>query len=193
MDGCQLFLLRYNVLYANFLAGYWEKVPDTLLRQRPEPRLNSIAWNIWHLTRVEDSGLNCFVTDRPQVFDESDWLGRMNLPWRHSGSGMTFPEVDELNQRLDLAALRGYSQAVEARTREIVDELDFDGLDVPVDPARLRQVLIDEGLAHPASTGLVENYTGWSKARFLMTFGLTHSFQHLGEMDVLASLLDVEW
>jgi hypothetical protein len=192
MDVTKLFLQRYDVLYAFYLGDVWKTVPADLMRQRPHPRVNSIAWNLWHLTRVEDAGLNRFVVDRAQVLDDGQWLTRLNIPWRHQGTDMTFAEVDDLNQRLDVQALHDYSRAVQARTLDIVNQLDPDSLDAVMEVERLRVILLDEGLAHSRAAGLVENYTGWTKARCLMSFGLTHPFQHVGEIGVIASLLGLE-
>jgi len=193
MDVTQLFIQRYDALYNFWLGGLWETVPYDLMRQRPHPRVNSIAWNLWHLTRVEDAGLNRFIVDRPQVLDEGEWLQRMNVPWRHNGSEMNFDEVDDLNQRIDLQALREYSSAVQARTREIVSQLSHDDLDPVMEEPRLRTILFDEGLAHPRATGLLENYLGWTKGKCLMNFGMTHPYQHVGEIGVIASLLGVDF
>jgi len=192
MDVTQLFLQRYDVLYAFYLGDVWKTVPADLMRQRPHPRVNSIAWNLWHLTRVEDAGLNRFVVDRAQVLDDGQWLPRLNIPWRHQGTDMTFTEVDDLNQRLDVQALHDYSRAVQARTLDIVNQLDPNSLDAVMEVERLRVILLDEGLAHSRAAGLVENYTGWTKGRCLMNFGLTHPFQHVGEIGVIASLLGLE-
>jgi hypothetical protein len=41
--------------------------------------------------------------------------------------------------------------------------------------------------------GFIKNYLGWTKGKCLLTFGLTHSWQHLGEMEVIATLLGVEF
>ncbi len=193
MDVTQLFLQRYDSLYEFWLGDLWTTVPDDLMRQRPHPRVNSIAWNLWHLTRVEDAGLNRFVVDRPQVLDEGSWIERMNVPWRHHGGDMTFAEVDDLSRRIDVQALRDYSRAVELRTREIVSQLGHDGLDAVMEEDRLRMILFDEGLAHPQSAGLLENYLGWTKGKCLMNFGLTHPYQHVGEIGVIASLLGVDF
>jgi hypothetical protein len=58
---------------------------------------------------------------------------------------------------------------------------------------RLHTILYDEGLAMSSqAAGLLENYTGWTKGRCLMNFGLTHPFQHVGEMEAIASLLGVD-
>jgi hypothetical protein len=191
MGISQHFLQRHDVLYDFWLGELWQVVPEAQMRQRPHPRVNSIAWNLWHLARVEDAGLNRFVVDRQQVLDEGGWMERMNLPWRHHGSGMTFAEVDELSQRVDLPALLGYLEAVRARTRQIVINLDWDDLDTRLAADRLRVILVDEGLAHSQAEELLANYLGWPKGKCLMNFGLTHAYQHVGEIGVIASLLGV--
>jgi hypothetical protein len=112
MPFAQLFLQRHDVLYGFWLEGFWDAVADAHMRQRPHPRVNSIAWNLWHLARVEDARVSRFVADLPQLLDVGGWAEKLNIPWRHHGSGMTFDEVDELDQRINLPALREYSQAV---------------------------------------------------------------------------------
>lgn len=193
MELFELFLQRHDVLYNFYLAGIWDQVPQELMRQQPHPRVNSIAWNLWHLTRSEDAGLNRFVVDRRQVLDEGGWMERMNLPWRHHGSEMTLPEVDDLNHKIDLPALHEYSNAVAARTRDIVSNLVLSDLDGEMEEPRLRQIMVSEGLAHVDAEGFIKNYLGWSKGKCLMTFGLTHSYQHLGEIGIIATLVGVEF
>ena len=193
MNLPQLFLQRYDVLYDFYLGGIWEMVPADWMRQRPDPRVNSIAWILWHLARVEDAGINRFVVDRPQVLDDEPWMQRMNVPWRHNGSGMTSPEVDDLSRRIDLATLREYSAAIRARTTDVIQQLDWDDLDEILTPQRVQAVVIDEGLAHSHVDELVANYTGWTKGRALMNFGMTHPYQHVGEIEVIGSLLGVDW
>ena len=193
MNDLSFFLERYDPLYNFYLTGFWEAVPHHLMRQRPHPRANSIAWNLWHITRVEDAGLNRFVTDGTQVLDDGDWMEKMKVLWRHHGTEMTLEEVDELSQRIDLSSLQGYSMAVQERTRQILATLDLDTLDSLMEEQQVRKIIVDEGLAHSNPEGFIQNYTGWSKMKCLMTFGLTHSWQHLGELEVLAALSGVEF
>jgi hypothetical protein len=192
MDAAQLFFQRYDPLYQFWLGGLWEHVPGDMMRRRPHPRVNSIVWNIWHLTRVEDVGLNRFVADLPQVFDDGDWMQRLNIAWRHYGTGMTSAEVDELNERIDIAALREYSGAVQERTRSIVQQLQQESLSEVVPQESIRSILFDEGIAHPQATGLLETYSGWTKGQWFMNFGLTHSYHHVGAMEVALRLLGIE-
>jgi hypothetical protein len=120
-------------------------------------------------------------------------MERMNIPWRHHGSEMTFAEVDELNQRIDLSALHDYSLSVQERTRTIINTLVMPDLDTAMEEGQLRQIMINEGLAHSQAEGFIKNYLGWTKGKCLMTFGLTHPYQHLGEIEVIASLVGVEF
>ena len=193
MNISTLFLQRYDPLHNFYLAGYWEVVTHEQMRQRPHERVNSIAWNLWHIARVEDAGVNRFFMDGSQVFDGGNWMEKLNLTWRHHGTNMSFAEVDELNQGIDLSELHGYSQAVQERTRSIVATLDMDDLDAPMEEERLRQIMLNDGLAHSDAEGFVKNYLGWSRGKCLMSFGLTHTWQHIGEMEVIASLVGVDF
>jgi hypothetical protein len=187
------FFQRYDNLYNFWLVDLWTVVSDELMRKRPHPKVNSIAWNLWHLTRVEDAGLSRFVADRSQVFDEGGWLTRLNIPWRYMGSGMTFAEVDEMDKRIDIQALQAYSGDVQARTREIVSHLDTECLDEVWGEYDLQKTLFDEGLTYELSEGILKHYLGWTKNKCLFNFGMTHPYQHVGEIGVIASLLGVEF
>ena len=186
-----LFMHRYTPLTEFYLAGFWQVVTPDQMRQRPHPRLNSIAWVMWHIARVEDAGLNRFVMQQPQVLDSADWTVQMNLPWRNHGGEMTLAEVDELSARIDLDGLHRYMQAVQTRTRAIVATLDETVLAQPLEHAFVQQVVVDEGLVLRNPDGFVTNYASWDKGKCLMTFGLTHPFQHVGEMETLATLMDI--
>lgn len=193
MTLAKLFLQRQESFHGFWLAGVWEQATDEQMRARPHPRLTSIAWNIWHFTRVEDAALNRFIADRPQVLDDGAWAARMNLPWRHMGGGMTYEEVDELGAAIDIAGLRGYTEAVRARTREIVTVLDPETLDVPLDPDRVRAALFEEGLALRNGEEMLAGYVRLTRGTCLMTLGLTHPFQHMGTIGALSRLLGIEY
>ena len=85
MDGVGLFLLRYNAIHGGFVDELFAGLTDAQVRARPHG-LNSVAWLVWHATRVEDAAVSRFVTDRPQVLTEgtgvtgSGWSGVMSAP-----------------------------------------------------------------------------------------------------------------
>jgi len=120
-------------------------------------------------------------------------MQRMNLPWRHNGNGMNFAEVDQLNGCIDLAAWLGYSEAVHIRTLEIVKTLTLDNLAPFMQADQLRLILFEEGWTRTTDPGQVDYYLNWTKRKCLLNFGLTHLYQHVGEIGVIASLLGVEF
>ena len=92
--------------------AFFETLSDEQMRSRPQPMVNSLAWLIWHMARVEDAGINRLVANRTQVLDEGGWGEQMHIPIRHHGTGMTSEEVTELSNQIDLPSLRAYHTAV---------------------------------------------------------------------------------
>lgn len=193
MELSQLFLQRYEPLCDFWLADVWTLVPHDLMIQRPHPRVNSIAWILWHMFRVEDAGINRFIFDRPQVLDEGNWMERMNVPYRHNGGEMSFAEVDVLSRRINIDGLHQYALAVQTRTRETVGTLTMGDMDEVMREGHLRRILVDESLAYNNPEGLIQNYLNWNKGKVLFNFAITHPYQHLGEISTLATLLGVEF
>ena len=104
---------------------------DTLVR-RPAGNGNSIAWLIWHLSRVEDAQVAA-AAGLPQVWTAQGFAGRFGLPLpeRDTGYGHSSDKVDAVRAPRELLA--DYYEAVHRQTREVLNSLDDDGLDRVVD------------------------------------------------------------
>ena len=189
MDATEFFLLRYDNVHPEVAERVLEGLADAQVRGRPHTRVNTVAWQIWHMARCEDVGVNRLVADRGQVLDDEGWLPRLRVARRDIGTGMTASEVDELSARLDLEALRAYWAAVSRRTLEVVVCLRPDDLDAPVDPERHHRLISDEHLLGEHA-GWVESMwaarpnRGW----FLAQLALTHNTGHLYQVGMLRGL-----
>ena len=163
-------------------------LPDADLRRRPHG-LNSVAWCLYHTARSEDVGVNRFVVGQPELFDEEDWIARLGVPHRHTGAGMTDPEVDDLSARIDLDALKAYRLAVGRRTRAVIPRLDAFPLADLVDPA-LVDACVADGTAHPALPphAVRRSWAGRTRGWFLFLAG-GHNLMHLGEAVTIRSRL----
>ncbi|WP_432138049.1 MULTISPECIES: mycothiol transferase [unclassified Streptomyces] len=86
------------------------------LNARPTTETNSIAWLIWHLTRVQDDHIaDAFGLD--QVWLTEDWEKRfgLGLPRRDTGYGHSAAKVAKV--RVDSPdLLTGYHDAVQEHT-----------------------------------------------------------------------------
>jgi hypothetical protein len=171
----------------------FDQMSGVQMRCRPHPVLNSVAWIIWHMARAEDTGVNRFVVDQRQVFDDGDWGEQMKLTIRHHGGGMADAEVTALSQQIDLPALRSYYTAVRARTVEVVKKLTPDYLDEIPDAAdRLRQIFA-EGIVDPARDRERLPYPEWSRGELLVHLAMTHNYGHMYEVCTVCSLLGVSF
>ncbi len=160
------------------------------VRGRPQPGVNTIAWLLWHMARIEDVGVNRFVADRPQVLEE--WRDRLGVARRDVGTGMTDAEVDAMSARVDLPALRGYWDAVTARTADVVGALRAVDLDSPVDGARVREVVAAEGIVAPGQDWLTEFWAGArSRGWVLSQMPFLHVYGHCFEARVAKGLWGV--
>lgn len=108
-------------------------VPAEHLTARVDPQANTIAWLIWHLTRVQDDHI-AEVAGSDQVWLADGWCDRFALPFDASaiGYGQTPAEVARVSTPADL--LTGYHDAVHARTVDFVRGLSGAELDRIVDP-----------------------------------------------------------
>jgi len=188
MDAISFLLLRYGDIHGSLIDGLFSRLPEPHLRGRPHPGVNTVAWLLWHSARIEDVALNRFLADRPQVLD-AGWLERLAVPRRDVGTGMKEAEVDELSARIDLQALKGYWDAVTARTLEVIETLRGSDLEALVPGERVRSVVLSEGVVAPSAEWLTEFWAGGrSRAWVLAQTALLHPNGHYYEARVAAGL-----
>ncbi len=105
---------------------------DEQLHFVPEHGSHSIAWCLWHTSRVEDLVMSN-VSGQPPIWDE-EWAERTGLPFKGFGTGMSDDEAQEI-QITDLDALGGYQEAVFERTRQFLADASDEDLERQI-PAR---------------------------------------------------------
>jgi uncharacterized damage-inducible protein DinB len=100
---------------------------------RPDPEANSIAWLIWHLTRVQDDHVAA-VAGTGQAWADEGWVDRFALPFDSSdiGYGMDPDQAGQVEVTSG-ELLTGYYDAVHARTLSFVRGLADGDLDRVVD------------------------------------------------------------
>ncbi|MFC4944132.1 mycothiol transferase [Pseudonocardia sp. GCM10023141] len=103
------------------------------LGHRLDPEANSIAWLVWHLTRVQDDHV-AEVAGHEQVWTAQGWVERFALPFgpRATGYGQGSAEIAALGA-VSGELLTGYYDAVHASTVEYLRTLTDDDLDRVVD------------------------------------------------------------
>jgi uncharacterized damage-inducible protein DinB len=93
-----------------------------MLTYRADPEANTIAWLIWHLTRVQDGHIGGLMGDE-QVWTSGGWFDRFDLPFDSEATGYGQGVDDVAAVRADAELLAGYHDAVHTRTIDYLQTL----------------------------------------------------------------------
>ena len=107
---------------------------ENALALRVDPEANSIAWLVWHLTRVQDDHV-AGVAGGAQLWTSGGWVERFGLPFDVGaiGYGQSSDEVAQVRAGAELLA--GYQEAVHAATVDYLRGLAADDYERVVDDA----------------------------------------------------------
>lgn len=118
-----------------------ELVPSTVegldtdqLAHRPADRGNSMAWLVWHLSRVQDDHV-ADAAGEAQAWEEDGWRERFGLDLPPDDTGYGHTPADVAKVRVPAELLTGYHAAVAERTERFVSGLSAADLDRVVDEA----------------------------------------------------------
>ncbi len=113
-----------------------EEVLDGLttpqLTSRLDREANSIAWLVWHLTRVQDDHV-ADVAGTEQAWASSGWQSRFALPLEASDTGYGHSPDQVAAVTADGGLLGAYHDAVYEKTLQFVQQLTDADLDRVVD------------------------------------------------------------
>lgn len=132
------------------------------LAERLAPDANTVAWLVWHLTRVQDDHL-ADLEEAPQVWTEQGWHERFGLPLEPGATGYGHDPKQVAAVRASAELLTGYHDAVHDQTVTWLAGLKESQLDRIVDEAwnppvtlgvRLVSVLSDD-LQHAGQAAYV--------------------------------------
>lgn len=102
------------------------------LRYRPDKGANSIAWLVWHLTRIQDDHI-AGVAGHEQVWTAADWAAKFELPFKESATGYGHGPDEVAAVQASAELLADYYDAVHERTLEYVAGLTEEDLARVVD------------------------------------------------------------
>lgn len=140
------------------------------LTQRIDDQANSIAWLVWHLTRIQDDHV-ADAAQIEQVWRSQGWVDRFGLPFDASSTGYGHGREEVAAVRPASASLLvGYHNAVHDQTVGYVKDLDQAHLDRIVDDkwtppvtlgVRLVSVISDD-LQHAGQAAFIRGVIGGS-------------------------------
>lgn len=135
---------------------------------RPDADANSIAWLIWHLTRIHDDHV-ADILEEEQVWLADDWHSRLGFRFdaHDTGYGHTSEQVSAVRPH-GPDGLLAYLDTVTSRTLEYLDSTD----NAPFDR------IIDRSWNPPVTVGV----------RLVSVVGDSH--QHVEQANYLRGIID---
>ena len=124
---------------------------------------NSIAWLVWHLTRIQDDHI-AGVAETEQVWTSDGWVERFGLPFHPEAHGYGHTSADVAAVRVESGDLLiRYYDAVHERTIRFVSGLTDAGLprivddywDPPVTLAVRLVSIISDDLQHAGQAAFI--------------------------------------
>lgn len=128
------------------------------LLYRPDPDANTVAWLIWHLTRVMDDHVS-EIADTEQTWTRNGWVESFALPLSDSDTGYGHSPEQVGQVKATREQLTGYHEAVQDQVAGFLEQLEAPELDR----------IIDEGWDPPVSAGV----------RLVSVIG--DGYQHVGQ------------
>jgi hypothetical protein len=102
------------------------------LTYRADPRANTIAWLVWHLTRIQDDHVAA-AAGIEQEWTAHSWRDRFDLPFAAVATGYGHDSPDVAAVRIGADLLVSYHDAVCEQTLAFVRQLSDADLDRIVD------------------------------------------------------------
>ena len=160
--------------------------PPGLAKRIPAEGGHSIAWELWHIARIEDVAMNILVAGEEQVFIRYGWQSRLVISFQDTGNAMTPHDVAKLSAEIDFPSLRAYRMAVGRQTQVIVQGLTGPELRERVAANRLESVL-DVGAVVPQAQEVIDYWSKRTIAGLLLMPATRHNLVHLNEVARLKS------
>lgn len=187
-EAVQVFLDQHSAVHSAAISGEkgWSLhdevitgLDEEIIRKVPKVGENSIAWLLWHITRIEDMTINTLTMSQDQVLN-AEWAKKLEYSSPDCGAGMDDVDVANLSKNINIKALLEYRAAVGQRTRESVLRLNSEKVREIV-PETIVQKLVGDGSINDRADWLHQFYLGRSRGFFLTRTATSHNFIHLNE------------
>jgi len=144
----------------------------------PSSKDVTIAWNLWHITRIEDMVVSRLIFHREEIFEQ--WQERLNTSARDTGNAMSDDEIIELSKQVNFNQLIEYRKTVGQQTKDMIRNLKHSDLFIKVRKEDIEMLAKSGSISrHPDAIWLLDFWGRKDVAGLLLMPVLRHPFVHL--------------
>jgi hypothetical protein len=164
-----------------YMDELWNGLREAAFRLMPTPKDVTIAWNLWHITRIEDLTANILIAGGPQVLDDG-WLEKLKTCVRDTGNAMSDDEITAFSLAVNMPALRDYRTAVGRRTRGILLGLRPEDIKRKVESAGLERIRAEGGVLDVEGSSWLLDFWGRKNIAGIILMPITrHQAVHIND------------
>ncbi|MBL4931165.1 DinB family protein [Clostridium paridis] len=160
----------------------WEGLNEEIIRTAINSKGRTIAYGIWHSTRIEDITMNLLVDDSEQVIDRGDFIKNINATIYDTGNELTEEEILEFSKQINIEELKRYRIEVGRRTEEIIKKLTTTDMKRKIPKERLQRVIDKKAVSEDESAVWLIDFWGRKNVSGLILMpALRHHIVHINE------------
>lgn len=178
-------IVHSSVVYGKpeptYMDEVWSELESDVFCTMPTDKDDTVAWNIWHITRIEDLTSNYLVKGQSEVLNDS-WLKRLNITVKDTGNAMSDSEIIDLSTKINKEALFEYRNAVGSSTQEIIKNLKPEDMKRKVSADGLKQIAAAGGVTEQADSVWLLDFWGKKTVAGIFQMPITrHQIVHLND------------
>lgn len=186
-----LAMMLHSMVHSSYVSGIDEKtfedelledLEDETFRTSTNEKRRTIAYGLWHSSRIEDITMNLLVAGDEQVFNSENWKEKINTNIIDTGNALSSEEILEFSKNINIQELKNYRIAVGKKTRTIIGNLTNEDMKRKFDKEKLQRI-IDEGavLDVEASNWLIDFWGRKNVAGIILMPATRHNMVHINE------------
>jgi len=166
-----------STIYQSLIIGL---TPD-IIRYRPTNSFSSIAWDLWHITRIEDAISNILISDSEQVLNK-EWNERINIKVTDTGNAFTKDDVDNFDKIINTNELLKYRKTVGKNTQRILKNIKEADKKKKPTQEQLKRILSEKVLTKEQESIWLLDFWGNKTINGLLLMPITrHQIVHIND------------
>jgi len=165
-----------------FADEVFDCVSDKCFNKTTYDKDRTFAYNIWHITRIEDICSNILIVDDKQVINSDNWIEMLKCTITDTGNALNADEIADFSLKIDRDQLFEYRIAVGKKTRKILKELKPSDMKLKMKPSCLQRIIDENAVSTKQAAIWLVDFWGRKNVAGLIQMPLTrHQILHLND------------
>jgi hypothetical protein len=171
-----------GVSQKTFEDELWAGLDENKIKNATNEKGRTIAYGLWHSSRIEDITMNILVSGDEQVINTGNYIEKINSNISDTGNALNCDEILEFSKNININELRNYRIAVGRKTREIIKNLNASDMKRKFEKDSLNRILAEGAVLDvEAANWLIDFWGKKNVAGIILMPATRHHVVHINE------------